>query len=304
MVTATKITNCEAVINVNGIELWTQGFGNIKNPCIILIMGAGGQGIQWPVQFCEMLAQEGYFVIRFDHRDTGLSSAINFETSPYTLLDMANDVVGILDHYHLPNAHIVGASMGGAISMLLAAHYPERTRSLTLLVTSIDFRPAFDLYQGFPNTHDLPAPSFKVIEVARKFAITPPTTLEEKIQFYIDTAKLNSGSMPLDEELCKELAILSFKRAKNAENNDNHYKAIIASHDIHAAAISKITAPTHIVHGDEDLIFPLEHGKATHAAITGSTLCIIPGLGHNLLSQELLQPILENIMTTIKTAEK
>lgn len=304
MATAHNLIQKETMVYANNIQLWTECFGNSNDSPIILIMGAGGQGILWPTEFCLALAREGYFVVRYDHRDTGFSSSIDFDSNPYTLLDMAADVVHILDHYQLQDAHIVGVSMGGAIAMILGAHYPKRVRSLTLLATSIDFRPAFYAMQGIPANHSLPIPSQSVIDAARKFYTMSALTLEEKIQFFIDTTKLNSGSIPVDEKLCREMAILNFARMKNPDSPNNHYRAMMGSHAFHAAAPSKITAPTHVVHGDEDPVFPLEHGKATHAAIAKSTLCVIPGLGHNFSSKELLSPMIKNIVATAKAADE
>lgn len=123
MTTATPIIQKETMAYANGLELWAESFGDIKQPPLILIMGAGGQEILWPTEFCQTLAGQGYFVVRYDHRETGFSSSINFDANPYTLLDMATDVVHILDHYQLAYAHIVGVSMGGAIAMILGAHY-------------------------------------------------------------------------------------------------------------------------------------------------------------------------------------
>lgn len=297
-----KIPQKESITYANNLELWTESFGKPEDSPILLIMGSGGQGILWPTEFCQALAEQGYFVIRYDHRDTGFSSSVNYDINPYTLLDLATDGVHILDHYQLERAHIVGVSMGGAVAMILAAHYPERVRSLALLATSVDFRPAY-LMQGIEGDYALPTPLPKVIEGAKKFQTLPSMSLEEKIQIFIETAKLCSGSIALDEELCREIAILNIQRMKNPESPGNHHKAIMASHDYHAAAPSKITAPTHIVHGDEDPILPVEHGKAIQAAIANSTLCIIPGLGHNFLCRELLTPMVSQIASTAKAAD-
>lgn len=293
----------ETIICANELELWTETFGEFHHAPIILIMGAAGQGILWPTEFCQSLAEQGYFVIRYDNRDTGLSTSIDFDANPYTLLDMARDTVQILNHYHLQQAHIVGVSMGGAIAMLLSAHYPNRVRSLTLIATSTDFRPAFAAMQGIATDHALPAPAPRVIEAAKRFQAMASLTIEEKIKFFIDTAKLNSGSLQADEKLCHELAILNFKRMRNPESPNNHFKAMMASYDLHAEAPSKITAHTHIIHGDEDPIFPLAHGKAVHAAIAGSTFCVIPGLGHNFSQHELLSLMLQKIVTTAQTVD-
>ncbi len=294
----------ETMIYASGLELWTESFGNRDNSPILLIMGAGGQGILWLTAFCQTLAEQGYFVIRYDNRDTGFSSSIDFDANPYTLLDMATDAVHILDHYQLQQAHIVGVSMGGAVAMILGAHYPKRVRSLTLLATSVDFRPAFDAMQGIASNHTLPTPLPRVIEAAKKLQTMPSLSLEEKIQFFIETTKLNSGSIPVDETLCRGMAILNFERMKNPESPNNHFRAMMASFDFHAAAPSKITALTHIIHGDEDPIFPLEHGQAAHQAIANSTLCIIPGLGHNFSSKELFAPLVTNIVSTANAAER
>src|SRR3990167_10332674 len=115
MTTNHNIIQKETRIDANGLELWAESFGNSENSPIILIMGAGGQDILWPTEFCQALAGQGYFVIRYDHRDTGFSSSIDFDAHPYTLLEMAADVVHILDHYQLQHAHMVGVSMGGAV---------------------------------------------------------------------------------------------------------------------------------------------------------------------------------------------
>lgn len=298
-----NIPQKETTIHANGLKLWAESFGNSENSPIILIMGSGAQGILWPTELCQALAGQGHFVIRYDHRDTGYSSSIDFDANPYTLLDMATDVVHILDHYQLQHAHMVGASMGGAVAMILAAHYPKRVLSLTLIASSTDFRPAFDAFQGIASHHTLPAPSPSVIEAAKKFQTMASMSLEEKIQFFIDTAKLNSGSMLVDEVLCREIAILNFERMVNPESPNNHHRAIMASYDLHRAAPSQITAFTHIVHGDEDPIFPLEHGKAIHAAIAGSTFCMIPGLGHHFACRELLAPMVTNIISAVKAVD-
>lgn len=303
MSTAHQINRLESIVTIDNLELWTECFGNPHHPSIMLIMGSGGQGILWPDIVCETLANKGYFVVRYDHRDTGLSTSFDFETHPYTMLDMAQDVIHIMNHYQLQNAHIVGASMGGAIAMLLGAHFPERVRSLTLMVTSPDMRPTFDAFLGKRNKHHLPGPARRVLKAARKASNLKINTMEEYVQQFIHNAKVNSGSISADETLCRELALQVFKRMKNPDGIFNHFKAIMASFDIHLAAPSRITAPTHIVHGDEDPIFPLEHGIALQAAITGSTLCVLEGLGHNFANYHFFEPILQNILLSIQTAD-
>lgn len=285
------------IVKNQDLELWTESFGDNSNPPLLLIMGSGGQGVLWPVEFCEQLVQKGFFVIRYDHRDTGLSTAFNFFTQPYTLLDMANDAIHILDHYGIEKAHIVGASLGGAVAMLLGAHHADRVRSLTLMVTTIDMRPCLDAFQGLNRNHSLPGPNASVLAAAREYILNPPTTLEEKIEVHIKGAQINGGSIPIDTELCRELATLAFTRTDKQDSAFNHIQAIIRSHELHAAAPSKITAVTHIIHGADDPLFPVAHGEATHAAIAGSTLSIIPGMGHNFANRQLFEPLINEIVS-------
>lgn len=292
MSTAHSLTNQVLIIESDEITLWTESFGSPQNPPLILIMGSGGQGVLWPVEFCEQLAAKGYFVVRYDNRDTGLSTEFNYFTHPYNLLDMAKDVVRIQDAYQFKNSHIVGASMGGAIAMILAANFPERVKSLTLMITTIDMRPCMDAFQGLPIQHILPAPDQKLLAAVREFIHFMPKTEEDKIEFFIKSAEMNCGSIPPDKDLCRELAITTFKR-KHPDNALNHIQAIANSHPLLAAAPSCITVPTQIIHGAEDPLFPIPHGEAIHAAIENSSLHIMPGMGHSLAIRAFFKPVIE-----------
>ncbi|HEX7776195.1 MAG TPA: alpha/beta hydrolase, partial [Parvibaculum sp.] len=141
-------------VKANGIEVEYESFGDASHETILLIMGLGAQLTQWPIELCNELVTRGYRVIRFDNRDVGLSSRIergsffNFPDSfasfmagapsfvPYTLGDMADDAIGLMDALGIGQAHIVGASMGGMIAQIIAAEYPERTYSLTSIMSS------------------------------------------------------------------------------------------------------------------------------------------------------------------------
>lgn len=284
------------VLVINELELWTESFGNKNDPALILIMGSGGQGILWPQAFCEQLASEGYYVIRYDHRDTGLSSSINYSENPYTLLDMTRDLVAIMDHYSLPKAHIVGASMGGVIAMLMAAHYPERVASLILMMTTIDMRPAFDAFQGRPTNSSLSGPAEKVLAAA-KAVVTPPKTIDEKVASFLANLKINYGEkVELDLEASRQMALQVFARMKNPDGAMNHFHACMASFDLCSQAPKAIKAPTLIIHGDCDPVFPLDHAYAIQQAIPHSRLEVIPDMGHGLCSTVHFAPIIEKIV--------
>lgn len=288
----------QKVVQANGLHFWTESFGSQKNPPIVLIMGSGGQGLLWPQGFCERLADKGFFVIRYDNRDTGSSSTIDFKQSPYTLSDLANDVNIILDGYGIQSAHLVGASMGGAVAMIYGANYPGRTKSLTLLATSPDMRATFDSLEGKTSQSKLSKPSDALLKSVQSM-LNPPKTLEEKMNVYLNNVKINAGpNGAVDEELAREIGLQSFVRMHDAESATHHFFAIKASHDLHRASLKKIKAPTCVLHGDQDPIFPVDHAKALHKAIPQSTLVIIPKLGHGIWHEQFYSPIIENIVAT------
>jgi pimeloyl-ACP methyl ester carboxylesterase len=291
----------QKVIKANGLYFWTENFGRPKDPALILIMGSGGQGLLWPQTFCEQLADKGYFVIRYDHRDTGLSSTIDYQKTPYTLVDMAKDVTFILDGYGIQKSHVVGASMGGVIAMIFSANYPLRTQSLTLLATTSDMRATFDALEGVASKSTLSKPSEALLQSAKSI-VKPPETVDEKVEAFLQNLRINAGPIiPLDEKMVRELATQSAIRMRNPESANNHFQAIKASYDLQRLALSKIKAPTRIIHGDQDPVFGLDHATALKKAIPQSKLVIIPGLGHGLWNEQLYAPVINNIVDIAKS---
>jgi pimeloyl-ACP methyl ester carboxylesterase len=126
----------ERIVNGNGIRLWTEDFGDRRNPPLLLIMGASAQGIQWPEAFIQRFVDAGLYAIRYDNRDTGRSTCFDFVESPYTLDDLARDAVAVLDAYELSSAHVAGASMGGMIAQALMIQHASRVRSATIIMSS------------------------------------------------------------------------------------------------------------------------------------------------------------------------
>jgi pimeloyl-ACP methyl ester carboxylesterase len=125
------LRTAEKTVRSGDLELWTESFGDASRPTVLLIMGVMNQGILWPDEFCAEIADSGYHVIRYDHRDTGQSSSVDFEEHPYTLDDLASDALKVLDGYGVEKAHVVGLSMGGFLAQLLALDHPDRILSLT-----------------------------------------------------------------------------------------------------------------------------------------------------------------------------
>lgn len=268
---------------VNHIEIAYETFGHSKNCPITLIMGLGTQMVFWDEEFCHKLAKRGFFVIRFDNRDIGLSTHLNQAFTPnvsklimkkkvvpgdvpYTLEDMADDTVGLLDSLQIETANIVGLSMGGMIGQILALKHPDRVRTLTSIMSTT----------GDP---DLPPPEPKAQRVL--FSV-PPSDRDGFIKFSQYVWKVISGSRyPVDQDLVRKWAELSYERGLNQEGVARQFAAIVASGS-RKEALGKINVPTLIIHGDEDPLFPLQCGLETAKAIPGAKLEVIEGMGHSI----------------------
>lgn len=283
----------------DNLEIYTESFGNPNDPAIILIMGAMNQGLLWYDSFCELLSKKHY-VVRFDHRDTGFSSVIDYQKNPYNLDSLTNDVIEILDGYNISKANIVGISMGGYIGQLLAANFPDRTKTLTLISTTADHRPYMDATMGnFSNKYELPYPSEKFIKYIENSKNNLPKTEEEFRNAQIEGWKIFFGSK-LNEEDLKELIKLidiSNKRNKNKLSVFNHGMAVANSKD-RLGLVKNIKVPTLIIHGQKDPCFTVEHGQYLHDNIVNSRLEIIYDLGHmfslsesNMIKSKLLSHI-------------
>jgi len=268
----------------NGIDIAYQTFGDKDASPLILIMGLGSQMVLWDGEFCRKLAAGGYRVIRFDNRDIGLSTKLDWmqvpDTTavtaalqrgevpalPYTLEDMATDTAALLTALGYDKAHIVGESMGGMIGQIMAINLSERLLSLTSIMSST----------GNPF---LPPPSPEVLEIL----YTPfPTDHDGFVESFVRTFKVLSGAaMPLSEALARKWAEQSYKRGLNPAGVARQFAAIMAAGD-RTEKLKSISIPTLVIHGDVDPLLPVECGLATATAIPGSRLKIIQEMGHAL----------------------
>jgi len=266
----------------NGIELCYEIFGADDAEPMLLIMGLGAQMVLWDDAFCEQLATRGFRVIRFDNRDIGQSTKLSGGqplrlaellklrflgipvNSTYKLIDMANDVVGLLDHLGIRSAHLVGASMGGMIAQEMALSYPDRVRSLTSVMSST----------GNPR---LPQPTR---EAAALLIRPPPTTLDAYIARFRQTWKiLRAGSFPLDEAKDRAMAERIFSRGLNPPGAARQLRAILASGS-RKERLKSLKVPTLVIHGTVDPLVRPAAGLETAAAIPGAKLLMIEGMGH------------------------
>jgi len=266
----------------NGIELCYEIFGAENAEPMLLIMGLGAQMVLWDDAFCEQLATRGFRVIRFDNRDIGQSSKLSGGMplrlaellklrflgipvhSTYKLIDMANDVVGLLDHLGIRSAHVVGASMGGMIAQEMALCYPDRVSSLTSVMSST----------GNPR---LPQPTR---EAAALLMRPPPTTLDAYIARFQQTWKiLRVGSFPLDEAKDRAMAERIFARGLNPAGAARQLRAILGSGS-RKERLKSLKVPTLVIHGTVDPLVRPAAGLETADSIPGAKLLMIEGMGH------------------------
>ncbi|MFX1567069.1 MAG: alpha/beta fold hydrolase [Promethearchaeota archaeon] len=286
-------------VKANNIEIEYDTFGDPSSKPLLLIMGLGGQMISWEEEFCEKFVERGFFVIRFDNRDVGLSTKFDEAGEPdlpklymqvatgekieslYTLNDMADDAVGLLDALNIDKAHICGASMGGMIAQTVAYRHPSRVLSLTSIMSST----------GNP---DLPRPKPE----AMKVLIQPrPIEREAIIDNFVNAARLLYGTgFPFDEERARRLAIESLDRSDYRPGYSRQLAAILATGN-RKQNLTSITTPTLVIHGSDDPLVPPEGGKDTAEAIPGAELLIIEGMGHSIpleVGPKVVDAITEN----------
>ncbi|HEV7713819.1 MAG TPA: alpha/beta fold hydrolase [Asanoa sp.] len=267
------------------LRLWTDQAGDPDHPPVLLIMGSAAQGITCPDALVTRLVERGVQVIRFDHRDTGRSSVVDFDAHPYALADLAADCLAVLDGYGLPAAHVAGTSMGGMIAQWLGVHAPSRVRSLTVLTSS----PMGYRWDEPDAPGDLPPPSPAFL--AHLGAGLPPGVESDVALFRV----FNGPVRPFDEPAARAMLELAWSRATDPAAARNHDRAGLTFAPDRLAPLSSITAPTTIVHGDQDPVFPLAHGEALAAAIPGARLHIVRGMGHIFYSPGLPEEIADLI---------
>jgi pimeloyl-ACP methyl ester carboxylesterase len=260
----------ERMIEANGVELCTEAFGDPADPPILLIMGTGASMLWWEEGFCRMLADAGRFGIRYDHRDTGRSVSYEPGRPPYTGADLTADAVGVLDGLGISAAHVVGVSAGGGISQEVALDSAERVLSLTLISSS----PATRGDRSLPP----PTPDFSRFVASADADWSNPDSV---IDYLVDYSRvLAGGERAVDESGLRELVRRDVERARDFAAAQNH--DLMSHGEGSPRPLSSITAPTLVIHGSADPMFPLEHGRALAEEIPGARLLALPGAGHGV----------------------
>ena len=286
--------------NVNDIVIEYEIFGESNLKPILLIAGLGSQLLAWPEIFCEILAENGFFVIRFDNRDVGLSTKFDdkgipdmAEISaayvrgerpkiPYTLEDMADDAIGLLDALLIKKAHICGASMGGMIAQIIAYRHPTRVLSLTVIMSTT----------GNP---ELP-PSKP--EIMMQFFAPVPSEREAYINEMIKRDSLINGAFSYDENQSREYRTKEYDRSYYPDGIARQLAAMAVPGNI-KPYISSISVPTVVIHGSEDPFNLVEAGKEIASSISDAVLVIIEGMGHSF-PREVIPRIISEIVKNSK----
>jgi len=283
----------------NGIEVEYETFGSPNDPVLLLVMGFTAQITAWEEGFCRMLADGGRYVIRFDNRDVGLSTHLHqappvdlvallrgdTSSAPYRLHDMAADTVGLLDALGLDAAHFVGASMGGTIAQTLAIEQPQRVLSLTSVMSTTG-----DPEVGQPSAEAMAA------------ILSPPASdragaIERAVRAY---RVVGSPGFPFDELGVRDRAGRSFDRAHDPAGAMRQLAAVAASGD-RTAALRRVTVPTLVIHGRDDIVAAVSGGIATAQAVPEAELLIIEGMGHDL-PRALWPQIIDRISRLVERA--
>ena len=312
-------------VEANNINIWYEEFGDTNKETILLIMGANANCLHWDQEFIDQLVENDYHVVRFDNRDVGKSTwfgkeptfnkfikilpsfllkmIVNSifglavddkgkfkfsESTPtqYNLSDMAQDAVSLMDVLKIEKAHIIGASMGGMITQIIALDYPERVLSITPIMTS----------PGIQN-ESLSGPTEELLEAMKKsFVFNLKGRVEDGVvEIY---RQLTGTRFPFNEDEFRE----KLKPIIAHGNNPFalHGAAVGASPD-RTSRLNEIKVPALIIHGTEDAILPLDHGVAVADGIKDSKRMIMEGVGHEI-PEELLPEIVSKIVENIKRA--
>ncbi|ESY12959.1 alpha/beta fold hydrolase [Mesorhizobium sp. C386A] len=252
-------------------EIVSQTFGDPVDPTVLLIMGAMASMLWGPEALCKKLAGEGRFVIRYDNRDTGLSTKYAPGEPPYTFDDMADDAVRVLDGCGIGKAHVVGMSMGGMIAQRLVLKHPSRVITLTVISSSpvgIDTSP-------------LPGTTEAYMEHSVDGAKVDWSDRDQVIGFVVKDARaIASTAHPFDEKAMRAFVQQDYDRSGGFLSATNHL--MLKSCEDLKGRLREIKVPLLVIHGTSDPIFPVEHGAALADAVAGGRLVRVEGGGHEL----------------------
>jgi pimeloyl-ACP methyl ester carboxylesterase len=263
-----------------GVQLCYQTFGSPGGDPLVLVMGLGGPMTWWDTELCVMLAEAGFYVVRYDNRDTGRSTQAKGRVTrgmlvsafagrrvkaPYALTAMADDAFGLMDHLGLESAHVTGVSMGGMIAQTMAIRHPARVRSLTSIMSTTGKRTV-----GWQ--HPSLIPNLLAKRGGREAYLDSTVVVWHRI---------GSPAYPQTEEQIRARAAETWERGTHASGVLRHMMAVLTQPN-RAPRLHALRMPALVVHGLADKMVHVSGGRATAAAIPGAELLLVDGMGHDL----------------------
>jgi pimeloyl-ACP methyl ester carboxylesterase len=274
----------ERIVHVNGVDLCVQEFGAPGDPRVLLIGGAAMSMDWWPDELCERLAGGGRRVVRYDLRDTGRSTASPAGRPTYTGQDLEDDAVALIGD---EPAHLVGISMGGGLAQSIALDHPDRVRTLTLLSTSPVNREGADLPP--------PTPALRA-----HFAEQGPppdwTDRDRAIDAMLAELRLYAGGYGVDEPRTRALVARVYHRTADFAASQTNHWILGADGEPERRPMRDIAAPTLVLHGTDDPLFPIAHGEALARAIPGATLVPLDKVGHEVPPPQAWDVVVDAIL--------
>ncbi len=270
----------ECFARVGEIDLCYETFGSESAPPLLLVMGLASQMVLWDDDFCQTMADAGFWVIRFDNRDVGRSTILRDAPVPgrrqllrrdpraasYSLDDMADDTAGLLDHLEVSTAHVVGASMGGMIAQLLAIRHPDRVRSLVSIMSTTGNRRVGGIRPSlYPRVLRRERPG-----------------RENYVRGFSSTFRaIGPKRYPHDPQRLRALAERCFDRGVHPAGAARQLAAIVTTAD-RTTVLGQVKVPTTVIHGEADALVKPSGGRATAAAIPDARLVMVPGMAHDM----------------------
>jgi pimeloyl-ACP methyl ester carboxylesterase len=264
----------ERLLPVNGVELCVETFGAATDPAVLLIAGGASSMDWWEDRFCERLAAGKRFVIRYDFRDTGRSISYPAGEPSYGMDDLVTDACSLLDVLEVDSAHLVGMSMGGEIAMRLAVDHPAHVDSLTLMSTSPGG-------PGGPKNPDLPKMTKQLAAYFANESLPDWSDRAAVIEYILAALRAFAGRLGVDEPAACELLARVFDRTTNMASAAMNHSAMRGGAPIRPR-LGAVAAPTLVLHGTDDPLFPIAHAQALAREIRGARLLALEGVGHEM----------------------
>ncbi len=256
------------------LNLYVETYGAPGHETCLFISGAGANSSFWSDHLCERLVEDGFFVVKYDHRDFGFSSKINWDKNPYDFMQLAKDALTILDVLYVDKAHVIGHSMGGFIVQLLAIHFPDRVISMTSISSST-------------SSPSVPLPPSKTWEIY--LSNKPQGDFENDLEGFLKVWEYLNGTAKFDKELAIQYTKNLYERQPiNGSLGVSHVKAQESLSD-RTQALKKIQTPALVLHGEEDYAVDKYGGIQTAESMENVELILIPKMGHIPFNFEILK---------------